>query len=280
MILSETDFRLLEALARYRLLSIPQALRLGLGKDRTHLGARLRAMKGHGLVGVAEQARFLGPRVHWLREKGVELVAALAAERGEGVKLSAPKRGFVPGPHLRQRLAIVDCHISLRAWAEATGGAVEWFRVEFEANPSGMLAKALAYPWKRPNGTAAEYQPDAAGVVRLANGSRFLFAVEVETGGEAQRLDNFTVKLPGRLGAFEAFALENGAQWPESERSARLLFIFADESMLTRARGVLAKHASEAMPSVFLNSMPSVLGSFADGWVKASGEKGNPFRSQ
>lgn len=280
MMLSETDGRLLDALARYRLLTIPQALRLGIAKDRTHLGERLRAMKRRGLVGVAEQARFLGPRVHWLREKGVELAAELAAERGEVLTLSAPKRGFLAGPHLRQRLAIVDCHIALRAWADATGGVVEWFRVEFEANPSGMLAKALRYPWARPDGEAVDYYPNGAGVVRLADGARFLFALEVETGGEAQRLDNFTRELPERLAAFDAFAVENGTQWSEGERRARLLFVFSDGSMLTRAVEVLAKHASDVLPFVFLNTLPNLLASFADEWVKASGEKGTPFRSQ
>lgn len=280
MMLSETDGRLLDALARYRLLTIPQAMRLGVGKDRTHLGERLRVMKRHGLVGIAEQARLLGPRVHWLREKGVVVAAELAAERGETLTLSAPKRGFVAGWHLRQRLAIVDCHIALRAWADATGGAVEWFRVEFEANPSGMLAKPLRYPWKRPEGTIVDYYPDAAGVVRLADGNRFLFALEMETGGESKGLDNFTAQLPDRLAASEAGAVENGVQWPNSERRARLLFVFPDADMLKRARGILAKHTSDALPFVFLNSLPSLLGSFADGWVKASGEKGTPFRSQ
>lgn len=279
MMLSETDGRLLDALARYRLLTIPQAMRLGIGKDRTHLGERLRTMKRLGLVGVAEQARFLGPRVHWLREKGVEVATELAAERGEALALSAPKRGFMAGPHLRQRLATVECHIGLRAWAKATGGTVEWFRVEFEANPSGMLAKALRYPWVRPDSTTADYYPDAAGVVRLADGSRFLFALEMETGGESMGLDNFTAKLSERLAAFDAFALENGAQWPDGERRARLLFVFSDASMLTRARAVLAKHKSDALPFVFLNSLPSLLGSFVDGWVKATGDQGSPFKS-
>lgn len=280
MTLSETDGRLLDALARYRLLTIPQAMRLGIGKDRTHLGERLRTMKRHGLVGIVEQARFLGPRVHWLREKGVAAVIELAAERGESLTLSAPKKGFVAGWHLRQRLSIVDCHIGLRAWAAATGSTVEWFRVEFEANPSGMLAKALCYSWARPDGTTADYYPDAAGVVRLADGSRFLFALEMETGGESMGLDNFTGKLADRLAASEAAAVEDGVQWPESERRARLLFVFPDASMLTRARVVLAKHTSDALPFVFLNTVPNLLGSFTDGWVKASGEKANPFRSQ
>lgn len=274
MMLTEVDGRLIDALARYRLLTIEQARQLGCGSAE-YVGERLRVMARHRLVTLLNQPRFLGPRVHWLREKGAALAIELAAERGETLKLTAPKRGFVGGPHLRQRLAIVDCHISLRTWANATGSAVEWFRVEFEANPSGMLAKALSYAWAWPDGSPAEYQPDGAGVVRLADGERFLFALEMETGR-----DNFAAKLPDRLAAMEAAALEGGTQWPEGERRARLLFVVPDDAMLKVVRSFAAKQASAALPFVFFNILPNVRRSFADGWVKASGEKGNPFRSQ
>jgi hypothetical protein len=280
MILTETDGRLLDALGRYRMLTIVQAMRLNVGKDRTHLGERLRILANHKLVKLLNQRRMDGPRVHWLTEKGAELASGLAADRGEVLTLSAPKRGFVAGWHLRQRLAIVDCHISLRLWAEATGAVVEWFGVEFEANPAGMLGKALRYPWTGPDDKPAEYQPDAVGIVRLPDGERYLFAVEVETLGESQRIDNFSRQLAARLAAMQAGAIETGLTWPKTERRARLLFVFPDADVQARALAVCAKHESPAYRVVFLNTLPNLLRDVTEGWVKVTGEPGKPFSGQ
>lgn len=279
MILAPVDCALIDALARYRLLTIPQAMRLGLG-GRDHLGERLRTLERHGFVGIENQSRKFGPRVHWLKERGVVAAVAFAAERGEDLKISAPKRGFVAGPQLWQRLAIVDCHIALRQWLEASGGAVERFQVEFEANPMGQLAKSLKFDWEREDGKPDEYFPDGVGSIKLNDGSRWLFGLEVETGGEAKRLDNFTRELPDRLAAFADAALERGWEWPKESKRARLLFVFADGKMTSAARRHLAKHHSPTLPRVFIKSLPEVLEGFADGWLKASGEKANPFRSQ
>jgi hypothetical protein len=279
MILTAVDCALIDALARYRLLTIPQAMRLGIG-GRDHVGERLRTLERHGLVGILDQARKFGPRLHWLKERGAAEAVALAEERGEELKITAPKRGFVAGPHVWQRIAIVDCHIALRQWLEASGGSVERFHVEFEANPMGQLSKALKFDWERQDGTTAEYPPDGAGIIKLADGSRWLFGLEVETGGEGLRLDNFARQLPDRLAAFADAALERGWHWPKEHKRARLLFVFPDATMAMAARRQLAKYDSPTLPRTFIKSLPEVLTGFADGWVKASGETGSPFRSQ
>lgn len=285
---SAVDPWLIEELARYRLLTIEQAHSLGPYSKET-VGERFRVMARRGLVEMFNQPRFVGPRVHWLKPKGATRAVELAEERGETLRFTASKSGYAGTEQLPQRVSIVDCHISLRKWAEAAGATVEWFGVDFEASPNGQLTKALRYPWALPDGRAGDYLPDGAGVVRLADDARFLFGLEVETGGKDQRIENFNKKLPGRLAAFEAGALETGVEqsmrWrrgngPDAERRARLLFVFTDAAMLTRARGILAKHTSNALPFVFLNTLPNVCASFGDGWVKPSGEQGNPFRSQ
>lgn len=280
MILTETDGRLLDALARYRLLTITQAQAVGAGKDRSHLGERLRILSNRKLVKYLNQSFREGPRIHWLSERGAELVRDLAANRGELLNVTAPKNGFVVGWHLRQRLAIVDCHISLRHWAEATGAAVEGFSVEFEANPAGQLGKALRFPWAASEDVKGEYQPDGVGMVRRANGERYLFALEMETLGESQRMDNFSRQLASRLAAMSARALEKGMDWPKAERRARLLFVFPDAAVLARALAVCAKHASPAYRAVFFNTLPNLRGSFGAGWMKVDGAAGEPFQRQ
>jgi hypothetical protein len=275
---SAADPLLIEALARYRLLTIDQGHLLTRMSKET-VGERLRVMKRRGLVELANQPRMIGKRVHWLTLKGAALATEYAAERGEAVAVTAPKNGYKAGASLNQRIAIVDCHISLHTWAEASGAAVEWFRVEFEANPSGLLAKSLRYSWREADGASTDYFPDAVGVTRLGNGSRLLFALEVETGGYENSVDNFRSKLVGRLAAFEARALEVGEQWPRGERRAGLFFVFSNDMMLNRALAILAKRPGPLPAFVFLNTVSNLLASFAEGWVRASGEKGNPFRS-
>ena len=126
-LVTEVDCKLLAALATYRLLTIPQALRLGIA-GRDHLGDRLRTMHRLGLVGMAEQGRRFGARVHWLTKRGGEA----SAELGLVTTPPSAPRGYLAGPHLRQRLAIVDCHLALRAWAGTSGARLDAFRVEFE----------------------------------------------------------------------------------------------------------------------------------------------------
>lgn len=280
MILTETDGRLIDALARYRLLTIVQAMRLGAGKDRSHLGERLRILSDHKLVKLLYQSFREGPRIHWLTEKGAELARDFAADRGEVLNVTAPKNGFVAGWHLRQRLAIVDCHISLRQWAEATGATVERFNVEFEANPAGQLGKALRFPWAALGGGESEYQPDGVGIVRMENSERYLFALEMETLGESQRMDNFSRQLTARLAAMGARALEKGMEWPKAERRARLLFVFPDAAVLARALAVCARHESSAFRGVYFNTLANVQGSFGACWVNADASPGEPFRRQ
>ncbi len=278
MILGPTDLGLLDALGRYRLLTIPQAVRLGIA-TAGHVGERLCLLERHGLIGMLNQSRAFGPRVHWLKKAGAEEATAIAAERGEALTIKAPKKGYVKGPQLWQRIAIVDCHVALRMWLEATRGSVERFHFEFEANPLGRREKALKFEWQHPDGTPAEYPPDGAGIITLADRSRWLFALEVETGGEALRGDNFSRMLDDRLAAFDDAALERGWNWPKGGAAprARLLFVFPDDKMADAARKRLAKSTSPSVARTYIKTVPQILQSFAGGWMNVRGEIASPF---
>jgi hypothetical protein len=273
--LTPVDVALLDALATYRLLTIPQAMRLGIAK-RDYVGDRLRALAAQHLIGVLEQGRMKGPKLHWLTPSGMKLAAELAADRGEPLASTASPRRFALSAHLPQRLAIVDCHIAARMWARANGAAVEWFRVEFEPNPKGELRKALQYPWEW-NGQAVTYDPDAVGVVRLTDGEKFLFALEVETGGEARSIGNFQKRLAGRLGAFAARAIETGTDWPKGLPVSRLLFTFPDDKTMHKAQLWAVRHYADTMRFVFFSTVPRLQADFAGGWQNVRGETALPF---
>jgi hypothetical protein len=192
--------------------------------------------------------------------------------------MTAPRR-FVVSSHLPQRVAIVNCHITARLWAQAHGAAVEWFRVEFEGNPKGGLQKALKMPWVW-LGEPASYEPDAVGVIRLADGIRWLFALEVETGGLAHTIGNFQKRLAGRLAAFAANALEHGIDWPKQERVARLLFVFTDADALRKAQRWAVDTHGKNLRRVFFTTLPQLQENFADNWQTVTGEAALPFTRQ
>ena len=154
------------------------------------------------------------------------------------------------------------------------------FGSSLKGNPGGRLEKALRLPWELGEVTGT-YEPDALGWVTLADGSRRLFALEVETGGERESLDNFTAKLGARLMAFRAAAVERWTEWPKEHGRARLLFVFQSEDMAARARRLVAlraaDHPEKLWGFVLTKSLPEVMGTFAVGWQRMTGEMANPF---
>jgi hypothetical protein len=262
-----TDEALLAALGRYRFLSIDQAERLGLGR-RWNIGDRLRALTGAGFVDMLPSSPFTGPRVHWLTRKGGREGKAAGILPDDFPDM--PARGYRGGAHVRQRLAIVECHIALRLWADATGHMVNWFKAEFERNP-GALEPATRLTWQGRN-----YTPDALFEVTSPNGQGRLFALEMETGGIARSLDNYRAHLPERMAAVEGFIVEQALDWPHEE-AARLLFVFEDASMTERARRNLPRAGAELWQSIYFKALPGLVDDFAGNWRKANGQAASPF---
>ncbi|PIO96167.1 replication-relaxation family protein [Pleomorphomonas carboxyditropha] len=267
------DFELLDALARFRLLSIEQAERLGIAR-RWHIGERLKHLETAKLVAVIRRGRMQGPNVHTLTPKGAATLEAWAAETGEPRTVGVRRTPLRLGPHLTQRLAIVDVHISFRAWAASAGASVASVSAEFDPNPKGLEpATAVTFDGMR-------YTPDLIASFSDASGERWLFSVEVETGGMANSLENFRQLLPERLEIFQKEILENALGWPNDCRAARLLFVFSTVAMLEQAKRLVQNASGEVWQLVFFNSLPSVLENFASGWWQIANPSASPFPCQ
>jgi hypothetical protein len=100
--------------------------------------------------------------------------------------------------------------------------------------------------------------------------------VEVETGGEAASLANFQRRYAERAAAFQAHALEAGLKWPQGERVARLLYVFAEPGMMAKAQG-WARGQAAGLRHTFLASLPDLVSDFAGGWQNIQGERVQPF---
>jgi hypothetical protein len=262
------DEALLAALGRYRFLSIEQAERLGIGR-RWNLGDRLRALTRAGFVDMLPSSPFTGPRVHWLTRRGSQEARTAGILPPDFPDM--PARGYRGGAHVRQRVAIVDCHMALRAWAEAQGHAVDWFKAEFERN-AGSLEPATRVSWEGVN-----YTPDGLGRVTAATGKSWLFSLEMETGGQAHSLDNFRGHLGERLAVVENFVMEQALDWPDEHGAARLLFVFADADMLERAKKNLPRPQADIWASVYFTALPRLVEDFAGEWWQVGGRIASPF---
>lgn len=271
--LTPAEVQLLESLARYRLLTPQQAERLGIA-NITHARERLRSLHTAGMVHVTQRGRLAGPNVYVLSHRGAKALQ----EWTEGqIEARGRKQAMQATEHLNQRVCIVDTHISLRLWAEEIGAAVNWVRVEFDANPGAPAGRPAPI-------TAAEhagitYTPDMIASVTSQDGRTWLFMVEVETGGATARLSHFQSLLEARMLALKANVLENALSWPKdgSHMRGRMLFVFKDQEMLERATGVIERFSHDQLEGqlkrVFLNSLPL---DFSQWWNL--GEMHSPLR--
>lgn len=265
------DVALLEALAQFRLLTIAQAERRGIAR-RWHAGERLNALERAGLVGVIRRGRMRGPNVYTLTRKGAAALEGWAEETGEARRVPYPSRPYRDGPHLTQRLCIVDLHLALLAWADAVGATVQWVRVEFDGNPVALQAPTAV------DGAAGTYTPDMLAAVTTPDGETWLFAVEVETGGPGHRLDNFRAHLAERVSFLNGDHIEDGTGWPEDGRAARLLFVFETPEMLNAAGRMVGSPTGEEWQRVFFNSLEEASKDFASGWWQVDGNQHSLFR--
>lgn len=268
--LTPVDAKLVQALDCYQLLTIEQAVRLGIA-NRKHVGERLSRLVNAKCVGLLPN-KMGRAGVYWLTERGANDYAEIFPE---GAEKRARKKPYTGGAHARQRIEIVDCHIALRQWAERSGWRVEKVLVEFERNTGkGLLAPVTELRWD-----GGEYQPDGLCWVTDPTGEPFLFALEVETGGEAMSLDNFRRKLEMRLGVLEDFGIEQGVNWPETNRAARMLFVFSDALMVSKAKRIVKQPDAPEWEKVGFKALPEVIEDFGSAWWQVRGFRPFPFAS-
>jgi hypothetical protein len=266
--LSAADEEILRALGRYRLLTQAQFVRLGIS-GRKNVGERLERLAIAGYVARTKSAP-LAPGVYWLTPKAAK---HFGGTFGPEWARAASAKGFADGAHMRQRLATVDVCIALRAWAERSGCELVSLRTDFEKG-EGELKRATALEW---NGLS--YTPDALGEIIDANGVPWAFALEMETGGLGERLDNFAAMLPQRRQVMVERVIDYAMQRPKDGRAgARMLFVFSSPEMLARAIATLPEPSARPWRVAFFKALPDVLEDFGGKWLQATGERRFPFQ--
>jgi len=248
---------ILQQLAIYRYLTAQQLHRLGVsgGARLDHVWERLRYLERLKLVG---RQRFgvdpnegKMPDVIWLTARGAEYVegATFAGRRPQG------------GADIRHRLAIVDVHISLRAWAARHGWRVVEVRTEFD--PSGRTAKATAVPLQ----DGQTYVPDALALVSPDDETRVL-VIEVYRGGWKANLEHFRRQLPKLAAVAENSCVESELR---ATRRARFLLTFYGSQMLEQAIRAVPDPDSERWAGFFFGEQSAVTADFSASWHDVRG---------
>lgn len=266
--LCANNLEVLKLLNRYRFLTNPQFLRLGLVTKRNsvprimerfefeknpHIG-----QKDFGFI--AGRGRL--HRLYYLQKRGAKLLA-------ETLKLDEEEVAFekVKPPFLQDyfhRIATIDFHIELDTFAERMRCEVDFFHTYFDTEganrgtpPTGRLRRLTKVK-------VGKYHliPDAIFLLTDPQGKKHLFAVEVYNGHDTKRVVRQLQKhrLAQEEGAISlAYGLNMGY---------RVLLVFDQENALRSAlqRVRETPDFAEMAPYFAFQSLDGVKQHFAQGW--------------
>jgi hypothetical protein len=132
--LTTIEHAILVCLARYRFLTAPQLLRLGVSPSRRYLYKALQRLYARRprvlrtiVFGVHIEKGHL-PALYYLTPAGSQLLAE--AEREEPV--AVPERVHRFTNDYFHRVNTIDCHIAIRQWAQLADSTVDFFHSYFD----------------------------------------------------------------------------------------------------------------------------------------------------
>ncbi len=273
--LTDTEFKILEALRLFRYLTAEQLLRLKVTAHASHLYPVLRDMaKGkRPWVGKIDHGAMPGvgriPTAHYLTEHGAKVIAgALVLDLQE---VSYPKGVVLVRHGFMHRLHTIDCEIAVRLWAAQHGHNVDYMASYFDvsgANRSKTKAPRRALTKiDLANGTGII--PD--GVFRLSdsNGAPRLFVLEMYNQHRTKRMSD---KLAEYRYAIGEQAIERQFDYPHSPR---ILAVFEDDKALELTVCNLSQRpdfGADFYPFFFFKTLPELMADFREGWRRVGTE--------
>ena len=274
--LTETEFRILDALRVYRYLTVAQMVRLGVAAQPSHLYAVLRELTGrkrpwvdridHGAMpGVGRI-----PTAHYLTQHGAKVLAdALGTDPGD---VPYPKGAVLVRHGFMHRLHTIDCEIAVRQWAAEHGHAVDYFLSYFDVSGAN---RSKSQPRRRAltkidlaDGTGII--PDAVFHLTDGEGTPRLFVLEMYNQHRTKRMAD---KLAEYRYAIGEHAIERQFDYPHSPR---ILAVFEDKKALALTQRRLSERVDfgvEFFPFFFFQTLPDLMTDFLNGWTKIEGEK-------
>lgn len=274
--LTETEFRILDALRVYRYLTVKQLLRLGVTKNQSRLYTVMRGLTGgkRPFVGAMKHGILPGhgrlPHCHYLTRKGANLLAE--ALQIDAAEVPYPKSAVPIRNHFFHRLHCVDCEISVRLWAGAHGVAVDFYHSYFDvtgANRSKTKAPRRALT-KIDLNDGNGIIPDAVFQMIWPTGECRLFVMEVHN-------QNRTKRIHDKLAEYR-YAIGEGAinRQFDYEHAPRILAVFENDRFLELTKKRMAEGGAFGLdfsPFFFLGTLEGMATEFDKHWKKIAASK-------
>lgn len=290
MYLPDSQLRVLEQLARYRYLTVPQLQRLGVSPAATHIRDVLRELERYQLIkriryGVLPGAGRL-PDVAYLTKAGATLWAEFAAVEPEEVYY--PKQHGNPFKRdYFHRHACIDFQIELDAFAADTG-EIPFYHQYFHkegANRGGAGTRLTAMTKVRAHNRTLI--PDSIFRFNVTDDQDWLFAVEVKNGFDTKAVLD---QIEGHISAIQHEAIERAFDFPD--RPVRVLVVFSEywkgaervsgENPMHQALARLAekRQLQEYYPYFAFSTLERVRADFLRSWhfVRGDGRIERPLR--
>ncbi|MGE4281467.1 MAG: hypothetical protein AB7G62_17925 [Magnetospirillum sp.] len=269
--LTDTEFRILDALRLYRYLTAEQMLRLKVSAQASHLYAVLREMSARKRpwVGKIDHGAMPGvgriPAAHYLTEHGARLLAAALGV--EAADVPYPKGAVLVRHGFRHRLHTIDCEIAVRGWATEHGHNVDFMASYFDvtgANRSKSQPRRRAVT-KIDLADGTGLIPDGVFHLTDPDGVPRLFVLEMYNQYRTKRMAD---KLAVYRYALGEQAIERQFAYAHSPR---ILAVFEDDKALNLTQRHLSQRTdfgADFFPFFFFNTLPGIMADFRQGWLK------------
>jgi hypothetical protein len=255
--LTTIEHAIFTALARYRFLTAPQLLRIGVSSSRRYLYKSLHhlaARRPHILRSIAfgvHAERGHLPALYYLTPSGSQLLAE--ADREE--PMPVPERVHRFANDYFHRVHTIDCHIAICQWATSAGNSLEFFHTYFDHSADRKPRTHV----KLPKGSIV---PDA--VFRLVDpGSQArLFALEMYNRRETYRVEQ---QIARYLLALKREVIEEAYR---HHSALRVLCVFDEAPALDLILKRVARRPDfpSVAPQFFFKTLSDLSADFYGGW--------------
>ena len=264
-VFSPQQWRVLQALAVYRFLTVDQMLRLGISRNARSLRDKsLFALRYHNCIHSENIGSFL-PDVHHLTPHGCQLLSEL--EDAEVGPAPSNKRQPFSALFARHRFAQVDFQIGLHQWAAARGDAEVLLELQdFVRRPKA--ATELKVPT-----LSKAIVPDGTFVVGANSGTVAIYLMEVHRTTQSKAVAAQLTQY------FEVIKTQAVKQRYGYQANPVICSIHHDPAVLTSVkRRLSAQPGFEPFRhNIVFRSMDTLTKDFTGGWHFADDKPAQPF---
>lgn len=274
-VLTPAQMRGLEALARFRIMTIDQ-FAWASGLKKTGASEALRKLYGNGLLssgGHVPHATGRTPKIYWINKKGFDYFQEYESPE-DGTGLNFGKRSFSP-IHLRSawpqsmphRLATVDAVLGITFALGRLEHRVTRCKLDYmKEERFGKTRKATTDFVSDDLDEHNKIVPDAVMAVANPQGQFGLLFVEADRGTENIRVGNFDPDqtVEGKLRKYDRYFLsgrfqQTYAKWSEDIRGCACLFVTTQQRRIDTIRKLGDKFERKLHPAFLFTTFEKLL---------------------